>query len=121
MNKKGATLGGLKVSYGAEHRSGNCEKCHLPFVKYVSHPPVPKIISYCPFCSGMTGELISNQFTRGRWFLYFLGNWDTKRVVYCEKHRTGLPQSFREGKFWPSFFYTIKLMLEGEWNGLQDM
>ena len=64
------------------------------------------------------GELISAQRKRGRWFLYFLGNWEDKRVTYCEKHRHNhLPQDFRAGKLTlPVLVYALKLKMRGEWS-----
>lgn len=67
-----------------------------------------------------SGELISVQRMRGRWFLYFFGNWDTKRVRYCEKHRRNyVPANFREGEFSIStIVFTLRLIKSGEWDGL---
>lgn len=66
------------------------------------------------------GKLISAQRKRGRWFLYFFGNWDDNRVKYCEKHRNNhLPANFREGDFSLStLLFTLKLKIRGEWSGL---
>lgn len=66
------------------------------------------------------GELISIQGKRGRWFMYFFGYWDMKRVSYCEKHRHDyVPIDFREGRFNIStILFTLKLKIKGEWNGL---
>ena len=66
------------------------------------------------------GNLISNMKTRGRWFNYFFGKWDDKRVAYCEKHRHDhVPENFKEGEFSLStILFTLKLMKRGEWDGL---
>ena len=66
------------------------------------------------------GKLICQQLKRGRWFNYFLGNWDTKRAVWCEAHRYDeAPEDFRTGKLsLASIRFTIKLMREKEWNEL---
>ena len=64
------------------------------------------------------GELISAQKKRGRWFLYFFGNWEDRRVAYCEKHRHNhLSEDFREGKLSLAvLLYSLKLKLRGEWD-----
>ena len=56
------------------------------------------------------GELISSGRTRGKWWLYFFGNWDKWRTNYCEQHRNDrLPQSFRKGEITlSSILVTIK-------------
>ena len=66
------------------------------------------------------GELISVQRNRGRWWLYFFGNWDRKRTNYCEKNRCNhVPHNFREGELSLStLLFTLKLKVRGELSGL---
>jgi len=63
--------------------------------------------------NGKTGALIWSGHTRGKWWLYFFGDWDTWRSNYCEKHRDKkLPQSFRRGELAPlSILATIWLKM----------
>ena len=79
-----------------------------------------RVASWAAGHTNGAGELISAQMKRGRWFLYFFGDWDRKRVNYCEKHRHDhVPDNFREGQFSLStILLTIKLMFRGEWDGL---
>lgn len=115
---------GTQISWKAGHRSGLCERCHTRLEDFdtgvLNTAGRPVTIVKCPQCGGTTGELIAAQVKRGRWFLYFLGNWDMQRVNYCEKHRHDqLPVSFREGRFSVStMLFTIRLKHRGEWNGL---
>ena len=64
------------------------------------------------------GNLIVMEGTRGRWWLYFFGEWDRKRTLYCMKHRRDiLPKGFREGVLnLSTLLFTLKI--RGEWNGL---
>ena len=66
------------------------------------------------------GELISVQRKRGRWFLYFFGDWDRKRAGYCEAHRhDDIPIDFRTGEFsLKSIIFTLELIKQGVWHGL---
>lgn len=116
--------GGTEVSWEIVHRSGLCEKCRTRLEDFdtgkINTAGRPVTIVKCPQCGGGLGELIAAQRKRGRWFLYFFGNWDKQRVDYCERHRyEELPVGFRLGGFSAAtMLFTINLKLKGEWNGL---
>ena len=49
-----------------EHRTGRCEKCHIPFVDFDTGELDDEdgesiLIKQCPKCEGMNGELVSRQ------------------------------------------------------------
>ena len=116
------TGGGAEVSWRSVHRSGLCEKCHTRLEDVetgkVNVKGKPITALKCPQCGHNLGELIVAQRKRGRWFMYFFGNWDKHRAAYCEKHRHDkLPVAFRDGKFSVStILFTIKLKRRGEWD-----
>ena len=92
INILSETKGGPKIIEAKEaHRSGKCEKCHVPFKDFdtgnLDEDGEPITIRQCPICGGNVGELIEIQKKRGRWFNYFFGEWDRKRALYCMNHR----------------------------------
>ena len=111
------TGGGLEASWEATHRSGLCEKCHTRMEDYFD---TGKRVIKCPQCGGVLGELIAVLKKRGRWFMYFFGNWERERIEYCQRHRRDpVPQSLREGKVSIStMLYTWRKRRAGVWNGV---
>lgn len=122
--KVSKTGGGTEVSWEAVHRSGLCEKCLTRLEDFdtgrLNTAGRPVTVVKCPQCGGNLGKLIAAQRKRGRWFMYFFGNWDKQRVDYCERHRCEeLPVDFREGKVSvATMLFTTNLKLKGEWDEL---
>ena len=70
MQRQSKTAGGMGVEWGATHRSGLCENCHIPFEEYwtgkykggeLYRQRIKVMSKKCPKCGGKIGELISRQ------------------------------------------------------------
>lgn len=117
--------GGIKASFSKTHRGNICEACDTKFLlrpKKIGrrirrdNDGNPIMEAYCPNCGGNKGKLISVSKTRGRWYLYFFGNIEEKRVAYCEAHRNDpIPMEFRAGRLLPTLIFALKLKRRGEW------
>jgi hypothetical protein len=89
------TSAGHKVIGETVIRSGNCEKCHIPF-EVIEQPD--ETIRRCPECHGEIGELLV-QFTsldaEAPWGQRF----EAARIKYAMlKRRERIPQFLRTGK-----------------------
>ena len=136
--KRSKVDGGLKISWGAVHRSGVCEKCHILFEKYdtgkFTDDKIPIIKQRCPKCFENVGELISRQISikppdaptcmRTACLLEYLKQticytlvvkYHARRVAYAEKNRRNrIPYKYRTAEhspqtIWQAIFAIVKL------------
>jgi len=135
--KRSKVGGGIKVSWGAEHRNGKCELCHIPFENFDTGKRDewgPITIKQCPQCGGRIGELISRQtsieapeapacltppclwqYMRDALFYSLVCNYHARRVAYAEANRNEeILERYRTGEpspqtIWQAIHANIKL------------
>jgi len=69
---------------------------------------------------GKTGKLVCRSIKRKKWGSYFFGEWDIKRVYYCEHNRNAhIPDSYREGRLnLVSLMFTIYVWIRRRNHGM---
>lgn len=137
VSERSETTGGLGIEWGATHRNGLCEKCHVPFEEYDTGKTDDLgaiTVKKCPLCGGNTGELISRQvsieppaaptclrlscllrYLRDAIFFALLANYEERRITYAEANRRKLIlERYRTGEplpntIWQAIHANIKL------------
>ncbi len=128
---------GIIMSFGADHRTNLCEKCHIRFIEIPTGEQSPHgayTMPVCPKCGGTVGELISRQVSMtpveapkclrfsclikylGDALLYALvANYHVRRITYAEINRNKkILERYRTGEpspqtIWQAIHANIKL------------
>jgi hypothetical protein len=92
---------GTEAEGYSEIRSGNCEKCRIPFEVTEQEGEEPDI-RRCPECGGLVGELLvafSSEDINGFWSQLY----QKERIIYAMRHRRdSIPEYLRTGEPPPS-------------------
>ena len=129
---------GLNITFGADHRTNVCEKCHIRFVETKTGELSPMGEAYtrpiCPICGGGIGELISRhvsmypakypkcirfscliQYLKTALLYALVAYYHGRRVTYAERNRSKkILERYRTGEpspqtLWQAIHANIKL------------
>jgi len=133
----GGVGGGMGVSWGATHRSGKCQRCHVKFVDVETGKDDefgPETYKACPKCGDGQGELISQQvsftppsaptclragcmirYIRDALFYALVVSYHARRTAYAEANRNKvILERYRTGEpspltIWQAIHANLKL------------
>jgi len=91
------SMAGTEAEGYSEIRSGNCEKCRIPF-EVIEQPDEIPDIRRCPECGGNVGELLV-AFSSKDAETYLGGQYQKERIKYAmEQRRKAIPTRYRTGQ-----------------------